>query len=385
MTEPRQASSHQPASVVRVYSRLDVGGIERQLLRVLPRLEARGRYRTTLILTRREGTLLPEFREAGIPVEVVPLRGRLNPRSVRTLAARFRHHRARLVHAHVYEANTTATVAARFAGRPPVIASLHNLGTVRGLRRRLQDRILNRFRAAVVCVSQGVRENYLAEVGAPPDRVTVLYNGIDVEAIRAVPPDRDGMRAEFGFPPGSPVVTCVSRLKAHKGHGDLLEALARLAPREPGVRLLVVGDGPERPALEARSRAPDLKGRVTFTGNRDDVPRLLRSSDLAALASLREGFSNVVLECLAAGLPLVVTDVGGNREAMDGERTGLLVPPRDPQALARGLERLLVDDALRIRLAKAAAERALRFDLERTLDETEALYDRLLGGITPAG
>jgi glycosyltransferase involved in cell wall biosynthesis len=117
---------------------------------------------------------------------------------------------------------------------------------------------------------------------------------------------------------------------------------------------------------------------VVLAGEREDVSRLLRSSDVGTLASLREGFSNVVLECLAAGLPLVVTDVGGNREAMDGESTGLLVPPRDPPALAAALERLLGDEELRRSLSWACTRRASRFDLERTLDETEALYERVL-------
>ena len=119
---------------------------------------------------------------------------------------------------------------------------------------------------------------------------------------------------------------------------------------------------------------------MALAGQRADVPRLLRSSDVGTLASIREGFSNVVLESLAAGLPLAVTDVGGNREAMDGESTGLLVPAGEPEALAVALETLLGDEELRRRLSEACVRRASRFDLERTADETEALYERILSG-----
>jgi glycosyltransferase involved in cell wall biosynthesis len=284
----------------------------------------------------------------------------------------------------MYDAATTATAAALLAGRPPVLASFHNLGVIQGRRRLLQERVLNRFRAGVVCVSEEVRRDYLSRVGGAPERTTVLYNGIDVEAVRSVPPDPGGVREELGLPPDALLAVCVARLRMpQKAHHDLLEAFARVAARIPRAYLLLVGEGPERPLLETRIAAPDLRGRVVLTGEREDVPRLLRSSEVATLASIREGFSNVVLECLAAGLPLAVTDVGGNREAMDGESTGLLVPPRDPPALAEALERLLGDEALRRRLSEACVRRAARFDLERTAAETEALYERVLSGGGP--
>jgi glycosyltransferase involved in cell wall biosynthesis len=374
-----------PVPILRVYTRLEVGGIERQLLRLLPRLESRGRYSTTLLLTQREGTLARAFREAGLRVELVPLRGRLGRRAVSPLAARIRDRAPRLVHAHMYDASTTATAAALLAGRTPVIASIHNLGVIEGRRRVLQERLLNRFRAAVVCVSEVVRRDYLARVGGAPEKVVVLYNGIDIEAVRAVPPDPRGVREEFGLPADALVAVCVARLRMpQKAHGDLLEAFAAVARRNPRAHLLLVGEGPERAAIEFRIRAPDLEGRVVLAGEREDVFRLLRSCDVGTLASVREGFSNVVLECLAAGLPLAVTEVGGNREAMEGESTGLLVPPRDPPALALALERLLGDEELRRSLSEACARRASRFDIERTLDDTEALYDRILGEGAPS-
>jgi glycosyltransferase involved in cell wall biosynthesis len=322
--------------------------------------------------------MLPAFRRAGIDVEVVPLAGRLRIGTVRTLAERIRAHRAALVHTHTYGPNTTATVAALLAGRPPVIASLHNLSTIRGWRRRLQDRTLNRLRSAVVCVSEGVRRNYLAEVGAPPEKVAVLYNGIDLEAMQAEPVDRAGVREELGMPPDALVAVCVARLAPQKEHPLLIEAFARAAARNDRARLLLVGDGPTREAVAEKCRAPEVGGRVVMAGERSDVFRILRAADLAVLASTREGFSNVVLECLAAGLPLVATDVGGNREAMDGEAAGLLVPARDVEALAAALERMLAGEALRREKAEGALRRARRFDLERTVDETEAIYDRLL-------
>ncbi|MBP7149517.1 MAG: glycosyltransferase [Acidobacteria bacterium] len=364
--------------VVRVYSSLEVGGIERQLLQLLPRLQARGRYRTTLILTRRAGALAPDLQRAGVPVEVLPLRGRFAPRALATLAGRFRALGAQIVHSHVYEDNARSTVASWFAGRPPVIACVHSLGVTRGARRRLQERALGYCRAAVVCVSDKVRHNYLETVGGPADRAVVLYNGVDVRAIQALPRDRAGVRAEFGLAETAVVIVCAARLIPDKDHGLLLDAFAAVAARHPSAFLVLAGGGPSEARLRERCAAADLHGRVVLAGSRSDVPRLLRAADLSVLASRREGFSNVVLESLAAGTPLVVTDVGGNREAMEGERCGRVVPAGDAPAFAAALDALLGDGDLREELARQAAERAWRFDLERTADETEALYAAVL-------
>lgn len=368
-----------PIPIVRVYTRLEVGGIERQLLRVLPRLRQRGRYAPTLLLTEREGALADELRQQGVPVELVPLSGRLAPWSVTPLTRRLRQLDARLVHAHTYDANVPATVAAFCAGRIPTIASIHNVHAT-SARRALQERFLNRWRAAIVSVSSGVREHYLRTVGAPPDRAVVLYNGLDVGAVQEIAIDRPGVRARFGLTEATLLVVCVARLVPQKQHTVLLSAWQQVAPRFPAAQLLLLGGGPLESTLRADAVARGLEHRVRFAGNRDDVPAILRGCDISVLASDREGFSNVLLESLAAGVPIVATDVGGNLEAMLGERTGRLVPHGDADALARALGELLADEPRRHALARECARRAWRFDIAKTVSDTEALYDAILAG-----
>lgn len=372
--------------VMRVYSRLEVGGIEHQMLNLLPRLD-RGRYRVELCLLKRAGEMADWLRERGVAVHVVPIGGRLAPGSLLALARLFKDRGVTIVHSHVRESNTTAAVAARLARVPVVIGSLHNMDTIRGRRRILQDRLVHRLRDGMVAVSERVRRNYIETVGVPPETVSVIYNGVDITRFDDVPRERNRVLGPLGFGDDDRVVICVARLVPQKAQEVLLAAAAKVLARVPSAGFLLVGEGKCEDSLRAEAQRLGVASHVVFAGKRDDVPSLLRASDVSALTSTREGFSNVLIESLAAGLPVVATDVGGNAEAVEDGVSGFIVPPGDVDAVADRMIRLLGDDALRSRMSRAAGERAVRFGLEQTARETEALYDRLLRarGIEPPG
>jgi glycosyltransferase involved in cell wall biosynthesis len=171
----------------------------------------------------------------------------------------------------------------------------------------------------------------------------------------------------------------VARLHRQKGLGDLLAAVAWVRERVPDVRLLLIGEGELRDELEAQARALGLSGAVIFAGIRTDVAEIVAALDIFVLPSLWEGTSNAVLEAMAAGLPIVATAVGGTPEVVVDGVTGLLVPPRDPSALAGALVTLLQDADLRHRMGRAGRERVKQyFSLERMVRRTEALYEELL-------
>lgn len=365
--------------VMRVYSRLEVGGIERQMLRLLPRLNAR-RYRLSLCLLKRPGELMDELRGQGVTVHVLPFQGRLHPASLFRLRALFRRERVSIVHAHVRESNTSATVAARLARVPVVVATIHNMNTMRGRRRILQDRILDPLRDAVVAVSDRVREDYCRTVGVSPKKCVTIYNGIDLEEFTSGGPGRAEVRSSLGLDPGARVVITVARLVAQKAHEVLIEAAVEVARAIPASRFLIVGEGHRLQELKALAASRGVSERVSFLGNRRDVRDLYRAADVSCLTSTREGFSNVVVESLASSLPVVATDVGGNREAIEEGVSGFLVPSGDVPGVADRLVRVLGNDALRDRLSRAAGARAERFSLEETIRSTENLYDRLLAG-----
>lgn len=224
--------------------------------------------------------------------------------------------------------------------------------------------------------------------GYPAARVARVPNFVDTDLFRPAPAgERAALRAALGLGPG-PVVVHSGRLTARKNVDLLLEAFARAAARE-GARaggaarpmLVLLGDGPLRPALEARAARPDLAGLVRFEGFREDVPRWLAAADVLALPSRLEGFPNALLEGMAAGLPAVATSIGGCREAITDGEEGLLVAPDDAAALEAGLARLLGDAALRARLGAAAARAvAERFTLDAVAPRYLELYRRLLDG-----
>lgn len=363
--------------VMRVYSRLEVGGIEKQMLRLLPRLNA-GRFKMSLCLLKRPGELVEELRELGVSVHVLPFKERLSPSSLRDLARLFRNEGVTIVQSHAREFNTSATVAARIAGAPIMIASIHNMNTILGWRRILQDRFLDHWRDAVVTVSDRVKEDYCRTVGVSPDKCVTIYNGLDLEEFAQGGASRQSVRASLGIAPEARVVIMVARLVRQKAHEILIEAARMVAPGVPDVQFLIVGEGHRMDELQALACEAGLKERFHFLGSRSDVRDLYRAADVSCMTSTREGFSNVVVESLASGLPLVATDVGGNGEAIEDGVSGYLVPVGDVRAIAFRLTSLLTDDGVRARMSAAARVRASRFSLEETVRATEALYDRLL-------
>jgi glycosyltransferase involved in cell wall biosynthesis len=265
------------------------------------------------------------------------------------------------------------------AGTPIKIMSRRSLSRYQQ-RRPLLARIesnLHRHMDAVIGNSRAVVEELEAE-DIPHGKLRLIHNGVETEGAR---PQRGEARQTLGIEPDAPVGIIVANLIAYKGHEDLLEGLARVAPQLPsGWRLLCAGrDEGLRAKLEALANARGVGANIQFLGERDDVPRLLAAADFGVLSSWEEGFSNVILEAMAAELPMVVTRVGGNPEAVLHEQTGFVVPARDPSALGEAVLRLAHDPGLRERLGRAGRARVEQeFSVERCVALHQALYEELI-------
>ncbi len=378
---PREAT---PAArrlrVVRVYYHLEVGGIESRLLDLLPRL-AGDRFEVRMICTRRAGRLAPELEARGVPVTVCRFRSRLPLfLAALPLARELRRIAPDVVHAHGEVPAHAATVAARRAGVPIVIANFHsvqlfskNAGRIRRERRQAP------LRDAVIHVSESAREDYDRRVGPGRARGVVLYNGVDVARFAAPlsGPRRSELARELGIEGACPVLLKAARFHRAKAHEDLLAAFVAVRRRHPRAVLVLAGDGRRRDEVEAAVARLDLAGSVRLIGLRADLRDVYQLATLHAVSSTREGFSNVVLEAMAAGLPQVLTDVGGNREAIGDSGAALLVPPGQPPRLAEALLAVL-DDPGRARAMGAAARRRVeRFSIDEQVRRTERLYVEL--------
>ncbi|MDX2177090.1 MAG: glycosyltransferase [Candidatus Sumerlaeia bacterium] len=362
--------------VCRVINALWMGGVQRRLMQLLPLLRERGAD-CEVCAIRSEGELAERFRrELGVPVTVLPVEGRLQPAEVWKLARYFRERRFDVVHAHMYSAAAPAAPAAFLARVPVRIAQAHNVAQYRRPSQARTDRMLMPLRHAYLAVSEAVRQDLAQRLRLPPERFDVLHNGIDLDAPATRP--RSEVRAELGLAPGDLALLHVARLHPQKGHRAFLRTLPAILRDAPGARWIVVGDGEERAPLEALAAELGVAHAVRFLGTRHDVHDLYAAADAAILPSLKEGFSNVVLEAMLFGCPVVASDVGGAREQITHGADGLVAPGGDPDAFARECVGLLRDPGLRSRIAQAGRGRVRDFGLERMAERTLEIYQRYL-------
>jgi len=292
----------------------------------------------------------------------------------RRLAAAVRRDRVDVVHAWLFIANGYALVARALAALtgavPPLITSARNC-KVQGTVSRLVNAAAFRGSAAIVVNSRDVAEYVVKQYGAPRARIRVINNGIDT--VRFRPPDAPVN--------GSGPIVTVGRLVEQKNHALFLQAAAQLAAVRPGVRFVIVGDGPLRADLERQAQTLGLGAQVTFAGERRDVDALLRSASLFWLTSRWEGMPNVVLEAMATGVPPVVTDVGGTRELVRSGVEGFVVASGDVTDLVARSRTLLDDGATWQRCSAAARARAEEFSVSRMVARLAALYADVAGRV----
>jgi glycosyltransferase involved in cell wall biosynthesis len=288
-----------------------------------------------------------------------------------------------LVHSHMYRSNVPATVAARLAGVPRVWCQVHNVDTWETSRQLAMDRRLMPWRTGIIGVSERVREDIVAKLRIAPERVRVIYNGVEIQRFEAARGLRGEVRLEHGVDPGDVVFLFAARLVEQKRAADFLTAIGRLQA-EPGgerIRAWLLGDGPQRADLEAQAAALPRPNAVRFFGKLDDVERYMAAADVFVLPSTREGFSNALVEAMAAGLPPVATDVGGNAEAVRTGQDGLIVPPVLPDPLFRAMQHMADDAEFRRACAESAAARARDFTLDHMVRQVEELYEESCGDL----
>jgi len=376
-----------------VIGSLDIGGAEHHLAQITPRLVALGWEVVVCCLSHR-GEQADSLAGEGVNVIAPPfevIRRWRHPllRPIRLALATFGlilhmlKHRPRIAHFFLPGAYLIGGPVAILTGVPIRIMSRrsrnhYQLG--RPLAARLEF-LLHRRMAAVIGNSRRVVAD-LAGEGCPREKVGLIYNGVELARFHR-PSDRAAARHALGIGEQEFVAVTVANLIAYKGHLDLIEALAGVRDRLPGrwVLLCVGRDDGWQSEIERRAQKRGIAGHVRFLGSRRDVPELLGLADLGILASHEEGFSNAVIEMMAAGLASVVTDVGGNGEAVRDGVSGFVVPPKSPGELGRAIARLACEPSLRNRMGHAARLRVKEhFGLEACVRSYVQLYEALLVG-----
>jgi sugar transferase (PEP-CTERM/EpsH1 system associated) len=361
---------NRPLHVCHVLLSLRPGGLENGVVNVVNGLDP-ALLRSSVCCLQQGGEFAARIHN-GTEVAAMGLKPGNDFRLPWRLARLFRAWRVDIVHTRNAESFFYGLLAARLARVPVVIHSEHGRTfPEKPLRARIQRWMLSNVNAAFA-VSQRLKEDLVRELGVSPGRFEVLYNGVDLDRFGSPSTAADSRAARRDV-----VIGSVGRLVPVKNYSLLLQAMARL-PAGPASRLVLVGDGPERPLLENLTAALGLRNRVQFAGHREDVPRLLQEMDIFVLPSTSEGMSNTLLEAMAAGVTAVASDVGGNSEIIENEVSGLLFRSGDIAHAAQQLRRLISEPALRARLAGAAAARVRdEFSIDAMLLRYTKLYTRI--------
>lgn len=375
--------SAQPLRVMHVLDRLDVGGTEKAVLKLISGLD-RGMFEH-YICTMRGASATAQKWVGGVTLLNAGTNRAAFQFNVLRLARIMREIRPTIVHSRNW-GGIEAIAAARLAGVPVSLHSEHgyelDMSAGLPLHRRLLRHFSYRMSTAVATVTEELRSYHAAQAWWKPEAIEVLYNGVDGGLFSPQPLVRDRVRQELGIPANAVVLGSVGRMIALKDFGTLLSAAEALVPEASNLYVVVVGSGPELSNLRDRAASSErLAGRVLFPGGIDQVADMLNAMDVFVLPTLMEGMSNTLLEALAVGLPCVASRTGGNPEVIAEGVCGYLFTPKDVPGLVSLLRTLLRDTQLRARFGRAARERALQeFSLDRMVRRYRDLYIDLAVG-----
>lgn len=331
MSSPRK-------KVLHLIQSLGNGGCENMLLRTLPLLPD---FEHRIITLKEMGELAPKFISAGIPIENLGFRHILCTLGILRLRKTIREKRPDVIMTYLFHADFIGRLTLSGTTHAPIIPFLRTTYNHPRYRiARLFEWLTKPLVQHYLANSQAVKDFYIEHIGVTPEKITIIPNGIDTDYFDSIVPDQK-LRESFGLSLGDFVIICVANLHPSKGHQFLLEAFESLWPQFPHIKLLIVGDGEGRTSLETRVRTFRSKGSIRLLGRRNDVPALLKISNLFVLPTLFEGQSNAILEAMAAGVPVVTTDIPENRACIKSEKTGVLIRKENTDALADAMRKFL--------------------------------------------
>jgi glycosyltransferase involved in cell wall biosynthesis len=347
-------------------------GGQSQVLTTVMGLRALGHR--TLLVAHSEGELRQRAKE-GLDLLALAPKTEMDLTAAWRLSRILKQLKPDIVHAHdphgVAMAGLALSMSTQLA-KPPLVAA-------RRVDFHLRGSSLSRWKYRQVdcflCASEAIRQMLIGD-GVPAARAVTVHEGIDLERVEAAPPAN--LHAELWLPHHAPIVGNVAALVPHKGQRHLIEAARLVLPQVPDARFVIAGEGELRPALERQIKDHHLEKHVLLAGFRPDVLSLHKAFDIFVMSSVTEGLGTSILDAMAAGKPVVATTAGGIPEVVVDGETGFLVPPRDHDAMAAAIVKLLKDDALRNRMGKAGRARARTvFSAERMVQETLRVYQRV--------
>ncbi|RPH94741.1 MAG: glycosyltransferase [Lysobacterales bacterium] len=377
----------EPIRLLKVMTTYFHGGTEGQVLNLVRHLD-RQAFNLQFACLRKGGDMLDEFEKLNIPISEFRIRNLYGPRTFLQqwrFADHLRTQNIQIAHSYNFYANIFAIPAARMARVPVVLASIRDRGVYLTPNQKMTQKWVCRLADRILVNAESIRE-WLLEQGYQDSKIIVIKNGVDM-SLYAGRTNSSHIRPELGIPDSSPIVVMIARLNPQKGVDDFIKAASLLRLSHPDVRFLIVGAklqfqegvfSHDREYLqELKQLAADLGmgESVIFAGHRTDTPEILAQAAISVLPSHSEGLSNTLLESMAAGVPTVATNVGGNPELVKDQVNGILIPVKSPEHLAQAMRVILDDSQLAQRFGREARIMATEgFSLEKMTADTQALY-----------
>jgi glycosyltransferase involved in cell wall biosynthesis len=384
ITNDTKQLTDKPA-VLHLICSLHCGGTETQMVKLVNQLAEKKELTLHVGLMRMEGSLLKHLDMQNLAnVQEFPVRSFFSPYffiAILRAALYLRSHRIQIIHTHDFYSNVFGIISAFIARTPVIIASKRETFGVRTKWQDIVERLAFRLSNIIVANSIAVRDMLIAS-GLAQSRINVIYNSVDLKNFNATALPQATLCKALGIAQNSDIrfVTLVANMRNEvKNHSMFLEVAAILVPKFDNVHFVIVGEGPLRANYEDTTLRLGLSSRVHFIGFRTDIEALLRDSHIGVLTSDAEGFANVILEYMSAGLPVVATDVGGASEAIIAGKTGFVVKPNDSIAMADYISYLLSNPDKARAMGTRAKERVIKhFSEDRLITEVLSLYRSLL-------
>lgn len=360
-----------------IYS-LEPGGAEQIAFSLASNMN-RAKYRAVICSLRGGGLLMPRLTQNGVPTYILYKKRGLDPAVPWRLYRILRRENIHVIHAHNFSANFWGRITGIMARVPGIVCSEHSLCTHKSFLQRRVDSILSRHTDRIIAVSEAVRQTHIEDGRLPEEKITTIYNGISRAQFRGIGEGK-AARRRLGLKEEDKIVGIVGSLTPAKDHRSFLEAAVKVSRTVPNARFVIVGDGPLRNEMARLLDEKCLGESTMLLGFREDRLDIMAAFDVAVLSSVREGLPLTLLEYMALGKPIVVTDVGGMPEAIVHGDSGYVVPAQNGDMLADRTIDLLQNRKMALMMGIRASERFReRFTEGLMVKQCEAIYEEVLG------
>ncbi|MBU2541258.1 MAG: glycosyltransferase [Candidatus Omnitrophica bacterium] len=376
-TNNKRHKANTKINILHVIWSLGLGGGEQALIHLI-RGTNKDKYRLFLCCLNDEGEFADSVRDSVVKIFALNKKRGIDFSIIGRIMKIIRGNDIHIVHTHMWGGNFWGRIAAKLTNTPVTIATEQNVDFWKKWYQKMFDRILSRVTDKVIVVSKEVKKFYANIVGIPISKMEVIYNCVPPSEKITNKTHIQAIRDELNMRNADPVIVNIGRLVPQKANHIFIEALRMLDLKDIDFNAFIIGEGPLKESLIRQGQDLIDKHKLTFTGLRKDVPRILDVADISVLSSITEGLSVAICECMEKRIPVIATDVGGNGEQVVNGETGYLVPPDNATALADTMEKLIKDPVLAKKMGETGHKRVRRhFSIDRMVKSTECLYQSL--------